>query len=148
MTDPNTSSNVKPGAAKPPFLSPYGWYSVVLLIASVFTLIPSYFIPLISDPGKLSKQVIVHGAVFIGWYALVVMQSGMASRKRITIHKRLGYLSIGFAVFLIVSGAMMLIGVMNSYQPEWTEDYLASRTSFVWATCKPCLASITCFTSR
>ena len=116
-----------------PFLTPYGWYSLVLLVVSALTLVPSYLVPLLLNPGALPNHVVLHGAVFIGWYVLVVLQSGLVSRKKRAIHKTLGYLSIPFVVFLLWSGAIMLIGVMGSYQPDWTEQYLLSRTSFVWA---------------
>lgn len=55
------------------------------------------------------------------------------SSRLVALHKKLGYASIPFALFLIASGGLMLAGTMQSYQPDWTEQILHSRTSFVWA---------------
>jgi len=123
----------RPNAHCQSLLPPYGWFSLILLLVSVATLIPSYLIPLLTKPSTLSSEIILHGIAFIGWYALVVVQSGLVARRHFFPHRIIGYFSIPFVLLLAWSGAAMLLRVMNSYQDDWTEQYLASRTSFVWA---------------
>ena len=108
-------------------------FSLLLLAITIASLIPQYFIGFLADPVEHSPQMIVHGAVFLAWYVLFSFQAGLVASGRLVIHKRLGYASVLFALFLVVSGGIMLVGTMQSHQPDWTEQYLLSRTSFVWA---------------
>ena len=115
------------------FGSAYCKYALVLLAITLASLIPQYFSGLLANPVEHSLQLIVHGVVFLGWYVLFSVQAGLVPSGRVALHKALGYSSIPFALFLVASGGMMLVGTMQSYQPEWSEQYLQSRTSFVWA---------------
>lgn len=133
MTATDLFETTRSQARKSRKLSRYGQFSVVLLLISVATLIPSFIIPLVSTPQTLSTHVVFHGCAFLGWYALMVLQSGLVSRGHTAVHRKLGYGSIVFATVLSVSGAVMLVSTMNSFRPDWTADYFQSRTSFVWA---------------
>ena len=115
------------------FTSAYGRFSLLLLAITIVSLIPQYLAGLLADPVELPPQLIVHGTVFLAWYVLFSVQAGLISSRHVATHKKLGYASIPFALFLIVSGGLMLAGTMQSYQPDWTEQHLHSRTSFVWA---------------
>ena len=115
------------------FRSAYAKFSIVLLIVTVISLIPQFFTGLLNDPTGISPQLKIHGVVFLLWYLLFTVQAGLVGAKHTALHKKIGYTSIPFALFLIISGTLMLLGTMNSYQPDWTEQFLRSRTSFVWA---------------
>ena len=115
------------------FGSAYSRFSLLLLAITVLSLVPQFFTGLLADPVEHPLGLIVHGVVFLGWYVLFSMQTGLVATKNVAIHKKLGYATIPFAVFLIVSGGLMLAGTMQSYRADWTEQYLFSRTSFVWA---------------
>ncbi len=119
--------------ARPFSLSAYGEYAVVLLVVSTATLIPSFLGPLAFSTGNIPPSIVLHGFAFLAWYVLVVVQSGLIGARRVSAHKTLGYLSVGFALFLAISGAQMLAGTMTSYDANWSAEHLASRTSFVWA---------------
>lgn len=41
-------------------------------------------------------------------------------------------MSMALFLFLIISGVEMLIGVMEAYNPNWTEGHIHARASFVW----------------
>ncbi|MCG8443773.1 MAG: hypothetical protein MI723_18380 [Caulobacterales bacterium] len=114
-------------------LTPYGMFSLVLLAISAVSVIPNYVTVLFDNPADMSPQLMIHGAAFMAWYVLFSVQSGLISARRAALHKKLGYISILFASFLIVSGALMLLGTMSSYDPSWTERHLFMRASFVWA---------------
>ena len=115
------------------FSSAYAKFSLLLLAITVVSLIPQYFAGLLAHPVELPPQLIVHGIVFLAWYVMFSAQAGLVSAGNFASHRKLGYVSIPFALFLIVFGGLMLAGTMQSYQPDWTEQYLQSRTSFVWA---------------
>lgn len=115
------------------FRSAYGIFALLLLAITIISLVPQYIAGLLSDPSSLSPQLIVHGVAFLGWYVLFAFQAGLISSGRFSIHKKLGYASVPFALFLVASGGSMLFGTMGSYQPDWSEQYLISRASFVWA---------------
>ena len=114
------------------FRTAYSKFSLLLLAITIVSLLPHY-VELIREPENVSLQLIVHGIVFLLWYLLFSVQSGLVSGGQLAVHRKLGYASIPFAVLLLYSGGAMLIGVMKSYQPDWSEDYLFARTSFVWA---------------
>ena len=115
------------------FRSAYSRFSLLLLAVTILSLVPQYFSTLLNAPSEMSTELAVHGAAFLAWYILLTLQCGLVSAGRVPTHRILGYLSITFAAFLIVSGAVMLIGTMQSFQIEWTDQHLLSRTSFVWA---------------
>ena len=115
------------------FSTPYGLFSLVLLAITIVSLIPQFFAGFLADPVEHSPQLIVHGVVFLGWYLLFSVQAGLVPARNVAVHRKMGYASIPFAVFLVISGALMLTGTMQSYQADWSEQYLLSRTSFVWA---------------
>lgn len=108
--------------------SPFGtWYAkfaFVLLVVTIITLVP-FFDELRSDEMTYSPQLVVHGFVFLAWYALFSVQAGLVSSGRTALHRKLGYSTIPLAVMLFISGALLLIAIMQNYQPE--------RTRFVWA---------------
>ena len=134
------------GKAQFLFRSAYGKYSLVLLAVTLISLIPQYFKTLVQDPSALSLQLIFHGALFLGWYVLFCIQSALVSARQFALHRKLGYLSIGFALLLIISGTLMMLGTMHSYQESWSPQYLVARSSFVWAIFHT-LISFTCFYS-
>ena len=115
------------------FRSAYSRFALLLLLITVISLVPQYLATLLSAPSEMSVELAVHGAAFLAWYILFTLQCGLVSVGQVSTHRKLGYLSIPFAAFLIVSGAAMLIGTMKSFQPDWTDQHLLSRTSFVWA---------------
>lgn len=114
------------------FRTAYSKFSLLLLAITVISLMPHY-VELIKEPDSVSLQFVFHGIVFLLWYVLFTVQSGLVSAGQLATHRALGYLSIPFAVLLLYSGGAMLVGVSESYQPDWTEEYLFARTSFVWA---------------
>lgn len=128
MTNGSASS-----AGSVSFQSPIAKFSLLLLAITIVSLLPQFFSGLVSNPESISPQLLVHGWAFLLWYLLYSFQSGLIGARNIRLHKMLGYASIPFAVFLIASGAAMLLGTMASYSPDWTQEYLRSRTSFVWA---------------
>jgi hypothetical protein len=57
---------------------------------------PSYFGPMLR--GDVARPAIIqaHGAIFVGWMALLMAQVAFAARGRIDLHKRIGRYGIGY----------------------------------------------------
>ena len=66
------------------------------------------FVPGIVDPtsrrGPITPLVAVHAAAFTGWLVLYLVQSVLASRGHLRLHRRLGVLGSVLAVAMIVIG--------------------------------------------
>lgn len=56
-------------------------------------------------------RVHVHAVLFMGWVVLFVLQSQLATRGPLALHRRLGWLALGWVV-LMVSAAMTVIVAM------------------------------------
>jgi len=70
----------------------------------------------------------VHGAVYLGWLALLITQSVLAARGRIELHKRVGNFGIAYACLVWVLGVIVSIVVptLHVRAGEWTVDRAAS----------------------
>ncbi len=101
----------------------YKNFSLFLLLFTIVTLIPHYEEVVDADL-PVRTSLIIHGALFLGWYILFYVQSLLVSRGSIVVHQRLGMLSLVLGVALLVSGVELLLSVMRSND--------LSRTSFVW----------------
>lgn len=73
---------------------------VALVIMSGFG--PSYVSSL--PPPGLPYWVHLHGAVMSAWVLLFVVQSWLAGRRAFSLHRRLGWLSIGLVVVMVPLG--------------------------------------------
>jgi len=54
-----------------------------------------------------------HGAVMTGWLALSVIQSTLAARGDIALHRQLGWLSLGFVIAIPVLGTTALVTALR-----------------------------------
>jgi hypothetical protein len=70
----------------------------------------------------------VHAAVYMGWLALLVLQSVLAARGRIALHRRVGSFGIAYGVLVLIIGLAVSIVVpaMHVATGEWTMDRAAS----------------------
>ena len=70
----------------------------------------------------------VHGAVFTGWMALLLLQVGLAASGRVRAHRRIGKVGIGYGVLVLVMGCIATIAapVMHVRAGRWTVDAAAA----------------------
>jgi len=94
---------------------------------------PSYYGPLLRGDANRPLVIHVHGAVFMGWMALLVTQVALAWRGRVQMHRRLGRWGIAYGFAVIVMGTIAGIAapVMHLQTGEWTE---ARAAGFVLVT--------------
>ncbi len=78
----------------------------------------TFFLPMAK--GTLEKPLVVHvhGALFFGWTALLVLQAFLAATKRLRLHRKIG----SFAGWLIIP--MLLMGTIVAAR-DTVHDYYA-----------------------
>ena len=66
----------------------------------------------------------VHGAVYMGWLALLISQAVLAARGRIAMHRRVGSFGIAYAVFVLILGLVVtfVATVLHIQAGEWTME--------------------------
>jgi uncharacterized membrane protein YozB (DUF420 family) len=61
--------------------------------------------------GPLTLAVGAHAVVFSGWLLLFLTQTVLIKKRRISVHRRLGYVGAGLAVLMVVSGFITSIAM-------------------------------------
>ncbi len=84
---------------------------LIIIVVSGFT-IASFRFP----NGVLDVPLFLHfhGAVFLGWYALLLLQMHLIRINHRNIHKRLGFASVIYAIAIIVIGYMVVADTINT----------------------------------
>src|SRR5687767_13737092 len=101
----------------------------LFLIATVVTgFWQSYFGTLLSGGVTRPMVMHVHGAVFTGWMALLLLQVILAATGRVRAHRRVGKVGIGYGVLVLVMGIIVTFAapVMHVRAGRWTVDAAAS----------------------
>lgn len=55
----------------------------------------------------------VHAFVFFGWTALFVLQSGLVAAGNVALHRKLGWLSVGWMPAMVVMGLVLTINAVR-----------------------------------
>lgn len=58
------------------------------------------------DVGRVPYWVHVHGAVFVSWTLLFVMQNAFAHRGSMALHRRMGWVAVGLATAMVPLGIL------------------------------------------
>jgi hypothetical protein len=100
----------------------------LVLIATVVTgFWPSYFGTLVS--GGVTRPLVMHlhGAVFTGWMALLLLQVSLAATGRIRLHRQVGRIGIVYGLLVLVLGIIVSFAapVMHVHVGDWTIDTAA-----------------------
>ena len=74
------------------------------------------------DVGRVPYWVHVHGAVFVSWTLLFVMQNAFAHRGSIALHRRMGWVAVGLATAMVPLGVVTacMAVVLNRVPPFFT----------------------------
>jgi chorismate-pyruvate lyase len=104
-------------------------FVTLLLIAIVLRgFWPSYF-GLLASGGVTKPWIIhLHGAIFTGWLALLLLQVALASTGRIGLHRRVGQFGIAYGATVLIIGLVVSVAapVIHVNAGEWTRDEAAS----------------------
>lgn len=78
----------------------------------------------------------VHAFVFFGWVALYLLQTGLASTGSVRLHKRLGWLALGWVPAMVVMGtAIVAHSVRQTGGPFFfdSNEFLIGNVLGLWA---------------
>ncbi len=88
---------------------------------------PSYYGPLAHGIAKAPAILHVHGVIFVGWFALLILQAALAARGKIRVHRALGNLGIGYGALVWTLGLIVsfVAPVLRVHRGEWSIDEAA-----------------------
>ena len=88
---------------------------------------PSYFGPLMRGGVTRPWIIHLHGAVFSGWMALLLLQVSLASTGRVRLHRRVGSIGIAYGALVLGLGIVVSFAapVLHVRAGEWTIDRAA-----------------------
>lgn len=67
----------------------------------------TFFIPLARGTFDAPVVIHVHGALFFGWLLFFILQATLVHRRRFPLHRQLGWIGLGLAVCIAVSGVLV-----------------------------------------
>ena len=87
----------------------------IIAIAMAITIIAGFSMQFAMGRSTLGARPLVHlhGLVFMGWVALFVTQSWLATRGSIALHRKLGWVGAAWAMLLVVMGFWLTIDVVQ-----------------------------------
>lgn len=69
---------------------------------------PSWFLkPWVESP-PLAMRTHIHGAIFSGWFIVLMIQVSLVAQRKLVWHRRLGLTSVALAVAMVVSALLLL----------------------------------------
>ena len=87
-------------------------------IAGVFAgFAKTYYLRSYMGAPPLSALVQLHAVIFSVWMILFAVQTSLVAARRVSLHRSLGYASIGFAVLMVVAG---LVAAFIGARDGWT----------------------------
>ena len=105
-----------------------------IMAASLLAVVVAGFFPgaFLRDGGVLALPALlhVHGAVFVGWFLLLVAQASLVRSGNIAMHRRLGASSVMLALAIVVLGYFVIRGAY--LRPDWSIAGLDRSTSVVF----------------
>jgi hypothetical protein len=107
--------------ARPRFYVGLAAFMVAIVLVGFW---PSYFGPLLH--GNVTRPFVIqlHGIIFVGWMALLVVQVLMAARGRVDLHRTIGRFGIVYGCIVLAMGIVAgpAASVIHIRAGEWTLD--------------------------
>jgi hypothetical protein len=103
----------------------HGFYLGITLLLIAMVIVgfwPGYYGPLTSGGVTRPWIVHLHGVVFSGWMALLLLQVSLAATGRVQLHRRVGHLGIWYGALVLVLGVVVSFAapVLHVQAGEWT----------------------------
>lgn len=103
-----------------------GWIFLILVIAGFGTL--QLVAPEQTSP--MRPTLLVHIVLFLGWYALLIIQPRLIASRNITSHRKIGKASIGLAIAMVIIG---LLVIREAYlKPGWSIAGMTPQASIMF----------------
>ena len=103
----------------------------VMALALIAVVVSGFSIAALSRPGGVMATPLflhLHGAVFLGWFVLLAVQAFLIGRGSRALHMRLGQMSLGLALAIVVIGYFVVSHAIA--QPDKT---IAGRPAVIGA---------------
>lgn len=83
------------------------------------------------DPVAAPFWVHLHGVAMLAWLALLIVQPTLVSRDNLALHRRLGWIGAGLALFITALGIFTGLAslVLNRFPPFFTPPYFFALTT-------------------
>ena len=91
-----------------------GWFYVIMAIIAIAIAIAGFAPAAASTASRrapLTWALVLHGAIFGAWILLFLTQTILIKKRRLGIHRRLGYLGALLAVLMVLSGYITAISM-------------------------------------
>src|SRR5690348_11217791 len=98
-------------AARSPF---FLYLSLAFLAIALIGFSTTFFIPLARGTFTAPPVVHLHGALLFGWLAFFTAQAVFIRNRDQRIHRRLGWLGLGLAVAIVLSG--VAVGIFATHR--------------------------------
>ncbi|MEO8020002.1 MAG: hypothetical protein ABI769_19515 [Pseudomonadota bacterium] len=82
------------------------WLALGMSAFIVIAFTRTFYLRPLSDLPPLSVLMQVHGAVFTAWLAVFIAQTRLIANRRVDLHMRLGFASMGLAALVVVMGLL------------------------------------------
>jgi uncharacterized membrane protein YozB (DUF420 family) len=89
-----------------------GWFYVTMAIIVIAIAIAGFAPAAVSTAGRrapLTWALVTHGAIFGAWLLLFLTQTILITKRKIALHRRLGYVGASLALLMVVSGYITAI---------------------------------------
>lgn len=90
-------------------------YAALLLAFVLVGFSPTLYLRFLSDPPPIPGYLYLHGAILTTWFAWVVMQTWLITRRNPALHRKLGLFGACFGVIVIVAGLMATLAVVPRF---------------------------------
>ncbi len=88
----------------------FGVFAAAVVIAVLVGFGPTFYLkPFFNDPPIARTIIYIHGFVMAAWVLLFVAQIFLISSKQIRLHQKLGFVGVGLAVLVFVTGIMVTV---------------------------------------
>jgi hypothetical protein len=106
----------------------YVGLSVLMALLVLAGFWPSYYGPLLRGEAETRWILHFHGAIYAGWMALLIVQSALAARGNLRMHRSLGTFGIGYGGFVLLLGLLVsfVAPAMHVTAGEWSIDEAAA----------------------
>jgi hypothetical protein len=82
----------------------FPWMAMLFAAIAVTGFTGTYFIPVASGRFDGLAYIHVHGALFFGWIAFMLLQVRLVHADRVRLHRRIGWAGAGIALAMALSG--------------------------------------------
>lgn len=88
----------------------FGIAAAVVIVAVLIGFGPTFYLKPFFDSAPIARWVVyLHGFVMAAWVLLFTVQVYFISSKKIKLHQKLGWLGVGLAVFVFVTGMVVTV---------------------------------------